>query len=57
MTVDEPRPACAVVCLDCSPRHRWPQPFPTTDAADRWKAQHTRQYGHNNFETVEANDE
>lgn len=52
------KPACAVVCLDCTNRNRWEQPFPTLDAADRWKREHTNRYGHTTYETVEAsNDE
>ena len=30
------------------------QPFPTVDAADRWKAAHTRQYGHTTFEQINS---
>lgn len=51
------RPACTVVCLDCSPRHRWEQPFPSLEAADRWQQAHTAQWGHERFDRVVADDE
>lgn len=47
------RPACTVACLDCSTRHAWHQPFPSSEAADRWQAAHTKQWGHENFERRE----
>lgn len=52
----QPRPACCVVCLDCASKTRWEQPFPTEDAAARWRAEHTRRHGHNNYETVETSE-
>ena len=48
------RPACVVTCRDCAGPNQWEQPFPTLDAAERWKAEHTRRYGHDNYDTVEA---
>lgn len=52
--MSDDKPACTVTCRECSPRHRWEQPFPTVEAADRWKVAHTRAYGHDDYETVEA---
>lgn len=50
----QPRPACVVVCLGCANKSRWEQPFPTLEAAERWKRAHTERYGHEQFDTVEA---
>jgi hypothetical protein len=43
-------PAILLVCADCDPARRWPQPFPSVEAARRWRDSHRDLYGHEHVE-------